>query len=69
MPLSQPHFRLTAANAQFVTGEGFANGVEELLVDAVDDLEAARQQAPFDSAEDLARRADLDQADMRLLAG
>lgn len=30
---------------------------------------AARAEAPFDSAEDLARRADLDQADLRLLAG
>jgi error-prone DNA polymerase len=30
---------------------------------------AARAQAPFDSADDLARRADLDQGDMRLLAG
>ena len=32
-------------------------------------LMAARAEAPFDSAEDLARRADLDQGDMRLLAG
>jgi len=32
-------------------------------------LVAARAQAPFDSAEDLARRADLDQNEMRLLAG
>ena len=30
---------------------------------------AARAQAPFDGAEDLARRAELDQKDMRLLAG
>lgn len=30
---------------------------------------AARQVAPFDSAEDLARRADLEQHEMRLLAG
>jgi len=32
-------------------------------------LMAARAQAPFDSADDLARRAYLDQGDMRLLAG
>jgi error-prone DNA polymerase len=30
---------------------------------------AARDQAPFESADDLARRADLEQHDMRLLAG
>ncbi|HLL20073.1 MAG TPA: OB-fold nucleic acid binding domain-containing protein, partial [Rubrivivax sp.] len=30
---------------------------------------AARAEAPFDSAEDLARRADLEQHEMRLLAG
>ena len=32
-------------------------------------MEAARQQAPFDVADDLARRAELEQHEMRLLAG
>ena len=32
-------------------------------------LMVAREDGPFDSAEDLARRAELDEADMRLLAG
>jgi error-prone DNA polymerase len=36
---------------------------------SVDRLVAARAEAPFESAEDLARRADLDQGDMKLLAG
>jgi len=35
---------------------------------AVERLVAARAEAPFDGAEDLARRADLDLADMKLLA-
>lgn len=36
---------------------------------SADRLMIARQEAPFDSAEDLARRAELDEADIRLLAG
>ena len=32
-------------------------------------IEAARAEAPFDSADDLARRAELEQHEMRLLAG
>ena len=36
---------------------------------SVERIIAARRTMPFDSAEDLARRADLDQGDMRLLAG
>lgn len=32
-------------------------------------LMAARQESPFDSADDLARRAELEQGEMRLLAG
>lgn len=36
---------------------------------SVDRLTAARAQAPFDDAEDLARRAGLEQHEMRLLAG
>lgn len=41
---------------------GFKKASAERLVDA-------RAQAPFDSAEDLARRAELEQHEMRLLAG
>jgi len=41
---------------------GFKEASAERLVDA-------RAQAPFDSAEDLARRAELEQHEMRLLAG
>ncbi len=36
---------------------------------AAQSITSARRHAPFDSAEDLARRADLDQHEMRLLAG
>ena len=41
---------------------GMSEAIAERIV-------AARTEAPFESAEDLARRADLEQHDMRLLAG
>ena len=43
--------------------------ISKLSQAAVERIVAARAQAPFDSADDLARRAELEQHDMRLLAG
>jgi error-prone DNA polymerase len=42
------------------------SGVKEASMER---LMVARREAPFDSADDLARRAELEQAEMRLLAG
>jgi error-prone DNA polymerase len=42
--------------------------VKGLSSDAADRIVRARRQQPFDNAEDLARRAGLDQGDMKLLA-
>ena len=43
--------------------------ISKLSQAAAERIMAARDQAPFDSAEDLARRAELEQHEMRLLAG
>ena len=43
--------------------------ISKLSQAAAERVVAARAQAPFDSADDLARRAELEQHDMRLLAG
>ena len=43
--------------------------VSKLSQAAAERIMVAREQAPFDSAEDLARRAELEQHEMRLLAG
>ena len=43
--------------------------ISKLSQAAAERIMAARDEAPFDSAEDLARRAELEQHEMRLLAG
>jgi error-prone DNA polymerase len=43
--------------------------ISGLKRESADRIVAARREAPFDSAEDLARRAQLEQHEMRLLAG
>jgi len=43
--------------------------ISKLSRDAADRIVQARRQGPFDSADDLARRAELEQHEMRLLAG